>query len=64
MGAALGMALTAAAFMPYRKRGGLKVKPMPDFYIGAHAAVANLTVLTRDPIPYKSYFPRLAVVAP
>jgi predicted nucleic acid-binding protein len=57
-------ALAAAAFTLYRKRGGSKVKPMPDFYIGAHAAVANLTVLTRDPIPFKSYFPRLAVVAP
>lgn len=57
-------ALTAAAFAQYRKRGGAKHKPMPDFYIGAHAAVANLSVLTRDPSPYKSYFRRLAVVAP
>lgn len=56
--------LTAAAFAMYRGRGGSKLKPMPDFYIGAHAAVANLRVLTRDPSPYKSYFPRLVVVAP
>jgi len=56
--------LTAAAFALYRGRGGSKPKPMPDFYIGAHAAVANLSVLTRDAAPYKSYFPRLAVVAP
>lgn len=56
--------LTAAAFALYRSRGGSKLKPLPDFYIGAHAAVANLSVLTRDPSPYKSYFPRLAVVAP
>jgi predicted nucleic acid-binding protein len=56
--------LTAAAFAMYRGRGGSKPKPMPDFYIGAHAAVANLSVLTRDPSPYKSYFPRLEVVAP
>jgi predicted nucleic acid-binding protein len=56
--------LTAAAFAMYRGRGGSKLKPMPDFYIGAHAAVANLSVLTRDPSPYKSYFPRLVVVAP
>lgn len=56
--------LTAAAFALYRNRGGVKPKPMPDFYIGAHAAVANLSVLTRDPSPYKSYFPRLVVVAP
>lgn len=57
-------ALTAAAFALYRSRGGSKLKPMPDFYIGAHAAVANLNVLTRDPTPYRSYFPRLLVVAP
>ena len=57
-------ALTATAFALYRSRGGAKRKPMPDFYIGAHAAVANLSVLTRDPDPYKSYFPRLSVIAP
>ena len=57
-------ALTAAAFALYRSRGGSKLKPMPDFYIGAHAAVANLSVLTRDPNPYRGYFPRLVVLAP
>jgi len=57
-------ALAAAAFALYRGRGGAKSKPMPDFYIGAHAAVANLSLLTRDASPCKSYFPRLAVVAP
>ncbi len=57
-------ALAAAAFGLYRRKGGAKSKPLPDFYIGAHAAVANLSVLTRDPAPYKTYFPRLAVVAP
>jgi predicted nucleic acid-binding protein len=57
-------ALAAAAFALYRRRGGSKPKPMPDFYIGAHAAVSNLCVLTRDPGPYKNYFPRLAVIAP
>ncbi len=56
--------LTAAAFALYRSRGGSKLKPMPDFYIGAHAAVENFSVLTRDPSPYKNYFPRLVVVAP
>lgn len=56
--------LTAAAFRLYRSRGGSKLKPRPDFYIGAHAALGNLSVLTRDPAPYKSYFPRLVVVAP
>jgi predicted nucleic acid-binding protein len=56
--------LAAAAYALYRHRGGSKLKPIPDFYIGAHAAVANLSVLTRDASPYKSYFPRLVVVAP
>ena len=56
--------LAAAAFALYRSAGGSKLKPIPDFYIGAHAAVANLSVLTRDPSPYKRYFPRLVVVAP
>jgi hypothetical protein len=37
---------------------------MPDFYIGAHAAVANFAVLTRDPAPYRRYFPRLVLIAP
>ena len=56
--------LTAVAFAQYRRAGGSKQKPIPDFYIGAHAAVANLSVLTRGTAPYKSYFPRLVVVAP
>lgn len=57
-------ALTAAAYRMYRRNGGAKTKPLPDFFIGAHAAVANLSVLTRDPRPYRSYFARLKVVAP
>jgi predicted nucleic acid-binding protein len=56
--------LTAAAFAVYRRRGGAKHKPLPDFFIGAHAAVANLSVLTRDPRPYQSHFSRLEVIAP
>lgn len=56
--------LAAAAFVRYRRQGGAKAKPLPDFYIGAHAAIANLSVLTRDPAPYRTYFPRLAVLAP
>lgn len=57
-------ALTAKAFALYRQRGGTRLLPMPDFYIGAHAAVANLRVLTRDPAGYTSYFPSLVVLAP
>ena len=55
-------ALAAKAFALYRRRGGARLLPMPDFYIGAHAAVSNLSVLTRDPAGYASYFPRLAVL--
>lgn len=57
-------AVTAAAYAMYRRRGGAKQKPLPDFFIGAHAAVSNLSVLTRDPNPYKSYFARLEVISP
>lgn len=57
-------ALAATAFARYRQRGGAKVSPLPDFFIGAHAAVANLGVLTRDPAPYRSHYPRLQVLAP
>ena len=56
--------LAAAAFGLYRRRGGSKRVTLPDFFIGAHAAVSNLRVLTRDPTPYRSYFPRLIVVSP
>jgi predicted nucleic acid-binding protein len=56
--------LTAAAFARYRQPGGSRTKPIPDFYIGAHAAVSNFSVLTRDPAPYRNHFPRLVVVAP
>lgn len=56
--------LAAAAYAVYRRNGGSRHKPLPDFFIGAHAAVANLSVLTRDPRPYRSYFARLRVLAP
>ena len=57
-------ALAARAFGQYRRRGGLRRTPLPDFFIGAHAAVANLTVLTRDPTPYRRHFARLEIVSP
>lgn len=57
-------ALAAAACALYRRRGGSKLNPLPDFFIGAHAAVSNLSVLTRDAKPFKSYFARLDVIAP
>jgi predicted nucleic acid-binding protein len=56
--------LAAKCFMAYRKRGGARRSPLPDFYIGAHAAVEGLTLLTRDPKRYRYYFPKLRMIAP
>lgn len=56
--------LAGKAFLAYRQRGGAKRTPLPDFYIGAHAAIAGYTLLTRDPARYKTYFPKLRVLAP
>ena len=52
------------AFSAYRRRGGARRSPLPDFYIGAHAAVAGHTLLTRDPDRYRAYFPKLRIIAP
>lgn len=57
-------ALAAQAFRLYHHRGGAKTAPLPDFFIGAHAAVANLTLLTRDTSTYRSYFARLKTQSP
>ncbi|MGH9459444.1 MAG: type II toxin-antitoxin system VapC family toxin [Thermoanaerobaculia bacterium] len=56
--------LAGKAFLAYRRRGGGKGKPLPDFYIGAHAAVAGLRLLTRDPKRYRTYFPTVDIIAP
>jgi predicted nucleic acid-binding protein len=56
--------LAAQAFLRYRRRGGLKAHPLPDFYIGAHAAIAGHTLLTRDARRYRTYFPKLRIIAP
>jgi len=56
--------LTGQCFLKYRKRGGTRPTPMPDFYIGAHAALADLTLLTRDAKRYRAYFPTLRIIAP
>lgn len=56
--------LAGRAFLQYRRRGGPVSAPLPDFYIGAHAAVAGHALLTRDPRRYRHYFPRLTVIAP
>ena len=56
--------LAGRCFLTYRKRGGARASPLPDFYIGAHASVAQMTLLTRDATRYRTYFPKLALVAP
>jgi predicted nucleic acid-binding protein len=56
--------LAGKCFVRYRRRGGPSRSPLPDFYIGAHAAVAGLTLLTRDSSRYRAYFPKLKVTAP
>ncbi|MBI5441080.1 MAG: type II toxin-antitoxin system VapC family toxin [Deltaproteobacteria bacterium] len=56
--------LAGKAFLSYRKSSGRKTAPLPDFYIGAHAAVAGLALLTRDAARYRTYFPKLALIAP
>ena len=52
------------AFLDYRRRGGARTSPLPDFYIGAHAAVSGLKLLTRDAARYRSYFPHVDLIAP
>jgi predicted nucleic acid-binding protein len=56
--------LAGKAFVLYRRRGGTRRSPLPDFFIGAHAAVAGYRLLTRDPSRFLSYFPKLVVIAP
>ncbi|MEO8622629.1 MAG: type II toxin-antitoxin system VapC family toxin [bacterium] len=56
--------LTGKCFLRYRQRGGTRRSPLPDFYIGAHAAVLGATLLTRDASRYRTYFPSLRVIAP
>ena len=56
--------LAGKAFVRYRRRGGTKSQVLPDFFIGAHAAVAGLQILTRDTQRYASYFPSVVLVAP
>ena len=56
--------LAGHAFVRYRRRGGVRVHPLPDFYIGAHAVLAGYTLLTRDARRYRTYFPKLRLIAP
>ena len=52
------------AYEQYRRRGGIKRLPLPDFYIGAHAEVTGMRLLTRDAPRYRTYFPTVEIIAP
>jgi predicted nucleic acid-binding protein len=56
--------LAGKAFERYRRQGGTRTNVLPDFFIGAHAAVSGLTLLTRDARRYRTYFPTLDIIAP
>ena len=56
--------LAGKCFLRYRKMGGKKRSPLPDFYIGAHAAVTQIELLTRDVSRYRTYFPKLKLISP
>ena len=56
--------LAGKAFLKYRRRGGQRTSPLPDFYIGAHAAVSGFRILTRDTRRYRTYFPTVDLISP
>ena len=59
-----GAFLAGKSFLTYRRRGGTKQSPLPDFFIGAHAAVAGYRLITRDVARYRTYFPKMPLIAP
>lgn len=56
--------LAGKAFLSYRRARGSRTSPLPDFYIGAHAVIEGMTLLTRDAQRYRSYYPKLELVCP
>lgn len=56
--------LAGKCFLQYRRAGGQKRSPLPDFFIGAHAAVEEMPLLTRDGSRYRTYFPKLQLISP
>ncbi len=56
--------LAGKAFLDYRRRGGVRRSPLPDFFIGAHAAVVRIPLLIRDTSRVRTYFPTVEVIAP
>ena len=56
--------LAGKAYAQYRRAGGMRTSALPDFFIGAHAAVLGMRLLTRDPRRYRTYFPTVELIAP
>lgn len=56
--------LAGKAFVKYRRQGGARRAPLPDFYIGAHAAIEGMALLTRDARRYRTYYPKLELICP
>jgi predicted nucleic acid-binding protein len=56
--------LAAQAYRIYRQRGGTKTAPLPDFFIGAHAAALGIPIITRDATHYQTYFPTVTLISP
>lgn len=56
--------LAGKLFVGYRRAGGARRSPLPDFYIGAHAAIDGLTLVTRDASRYRTYLPNLSLISP
>lgn len=56
--------LAGKAFLQYRRAKGARTSLLPDFYIGAHAAIGGMTLLTRDARRYRTYYPKLEIICP
>ncbi|HQV73111.1 MAG: type II toxin-antitoxin system VapC family toxin [Dokdonella sp.] len=56
--------LAGKAFLQYRRANGARTSPLPDFYIGAHAAIEGMALLTRDAKRYRTYYPKLDLICP
>ena len=56
--------LAGKCFLTYRRKGGRRSAPLPVFFVGAHAAVAGIPLLTRDVSRYRTYFPKVKIIAP
>ena len=56
--------LAGRCFLEYKKRGGQRRSPLPDFYIGAHASISGYALLTRDATRYRTYYPKLRLITP